>query len=286
MRILMLTNAMESGGAETHVLSLTKALCQRGHRVTVASAGGQMVSALEACGATHVILPLDRHDPFSLFRARWGLSCLLRQGFDVVHAHARLPAFLASPLAEKLGVCFVTSIHAKFRAGFFHRRFSRWGHGAIAVCEELRDYACRHFSLSSADVTVIPNGVDTAHFCQDTAKKGGRHVLCMSRLDGDCARAPLLLCRIAPRLYEIFPDLHITIVGGGDAFLRVAEEAKRATRTSGVPICMTGRVSDPAPLLRACDVFVGVSRSAMEAMGCGASVVLCGDEGFFGLLGK
>ena len=124
MRILMLTNAMESGGAETHILSLVRVLCQRGHRVTVASSGGEMVRELERCGATHVILPLNSRSPFSLFRACWGLSCLLRQGFDVVHAHARLPAFLASPLASKLGVCFVTTIHARFRAGFFHRRFS------------------------------------------------------------------------------------------------------------------------------------------------------------------
>ena len=271
MRILMLTNAMESGGAETHIVSLARSLVRRGHAVTVASAGGAMVKLLRAAGVSHIRLPLDRRGLFSLFAARRGLSRLLRRGaWDVVHAHARLPAFLAAPLCARRGLCLVSTVHAKFPVGWVSRRYTRFGQAAIAVCEELRGHACAHFSLDASDVTVIPNGVDTSHFTPPRARReGGAHVVFMSRLDGDCSLGARLLCRVAPRLTSRFPRLHVTVVGGGDAYGAVKKEAERAI-SRGASIVLCGRVDDPVSLLRECDVFVGVSRGAMEAMACGA----------------
>ncbi len=40
MKILMALMGLESGGAETHVVELSKALSRRGHEVLVASGGG------------------------------------------------------------------------------------------------------------------------------------------------------------------------------------------------------------------------------------------------------
>jgi polysaccharide pyruvyl transferase CsaB len=51
-------------------------------------------------------------------------------------------------------------------------------------------------------------------------------------------------------------------------------------------IYVCGNVSDSAQLLKNADVFVGVSRAALEAMSCGIPVVLAGDEGFLGVLGE
>lgn len=286
MRILMLTNAMDAGGVETHILALAEALCRRGHFVTVASAGGAMVDALRAVGATHVRIPFHRRSPLSLGLARRRLFRLLQaEPWDIVHAHARLPALLAASMTAKMGLCFVTTIHAKFSAGLLARRFSRWGRASVAVCEELRAHLCRNFSVDVSDVCVIPNGIDTAHFSPPpTRSAAGCHVLCMSRLDLDCAQAALTLFRILPQLASRFPDLRVTVVGGGRAYHTVEREARRVQAASGATVRMVGRVDDPAPLLRECDVFVGVSRGAMEAMACGASVVLCGNEGFAGLL--
>ena len=51
MKILMTTMAMDIGGAETHILELSRELCARGHDVTVASNGGAYVEELVAYGA-------------------------------------------------------------------------------------------------------------------------------------------------------------------------------------------------------------------------------------------
>lgn len=285
MRILMLTNAMEAGGAETHILSLCESLIRLGHTVTVCSDGGRMVSALCTIGARHVTLPLNAHDPLSLLRARRGLKCLLRaDAWDVVHTHARLPARLALPICVRRGICAVSSVHAKFSCGRLARKHSLWGSATVAVSEDLRDHLCDRFGVDPRDVTVIRNGINLSRFSPPSAKAPRCHVVFMSRLDADCAETALLLCRIAPRLHRLFPDLTLTVAGGGNARTRVARVAESITRQYGVPIRMTGHVSDPAPLLQRCDVFVGVSRAAMEAMACGTSVVLGGNEGFFGLL--
>ena len=58
MKILMATMKMDIGGAETHILELSRALCQEGHEVTVVSNGGSYVKILEESGVKHVWAPL------------------------------------------------------------------------------------------------------------------------------------------------------------------------------------------------------------------------------------
>ena len=54
MKILMLTDKMEAGGAETHIETLALALTARGHDVTVLSAGGRIADRLEAAGVKQI----------------------------------------------------------------------------------------------------------------------------------------------------------------------------------------------------------------------------------------
>ena len=74
MKILMVTMAMNIGGAETHILELTKELSLRGHDVTVASFGGVYADELqkllpEALAAGYIRL-FHAHFPPSVLRVR------------------------------------------------------------------------------------------------------------------------------------------------------------------------------------------------------------------------
>lgn len=285
MKILMLTNAMDAGGAETHVLTLACGLVARGHEVVVASSGGRMVGDLQACGVRHVCMPLGAPRPDWLAVAYRRLSHLLaEEAFDVVHAHARIPAFLVSRLARRYKRCFVTSAHADFSSTYLKKKFSRWGYATAAVSEDIAHRLCVQYGLDSSQITVIRNGVDTARFLpvRHTRRTGEFRIFCMSRLDRDCASAARLLCRLAPRLHEEIEGLVITIAGGGDAYPEIARMAAEARKSCGANVRVTGYVADPRQLLHECDVFVGVSRAALEAMACGRCVILGGDEGFFG----
>ena len=286
MKLLLLTSSLEQGGAETHVCALATALAARGHDVTVVSGGGQMVSRLEQAGVSHRRLPLHTHNPFRLLLALLALERLIRRDtFDLLHAHARISALLVSGIAWRRRIPFVTTVHARFRTGRWRRRLSRWGMGTVAVGEDLKQYLCEEYSVAAENVRVIPNGIDLSAFSPgERTECETLRLVFLSRLDEDCAKVAFLLCDLAPRLRERFPTLRIDLVGGGSALGALTARAREVNRVVGQEILfLPGYREDTPELLRQADVFVGVSRAALEAMACGVPVVLAGNEGFLGV---
>ncbi|GHV15461.1 hypothetical protein FACS1894219_12350 [Clostridia bacterium] len=97
LKILMLTMSMGYGGAETHILELTRYLAASGYTVRVVSAGGSYEDALREAGAEHVYAPLETHNIGKMAASRRIIRREI-QSFrpDIVHAHARIPAFVAT----------------------------------------------------------------------------------------------------------------------------------------------------------------------------------------------
>ena len=62
MKILMATMGLDIGGAETHIVELSKALQGRGHQVVVVSNGGVYVPEITAAGIRHYNAPMHRRD--------------------------------------------------------------------------------------------------------------------------------------------------------------------------------------------------------------------------------
>ena len=59
-KILMATMGLDIGGAETHIVELSKQLKVMGHDVVVVSNGGVYVPEIEAAGIRHYEAPLHR----------------------------------------------------------------------------------------------------------------------------------------------------------------------------------------------------------------------------------
>ena len=57
MKILMATMGLDIGGAETHIVELSKELQKRGHQVVVVSNGGVYVPEITAAGIRHYNAP-------------------------------------------------------------------------------------------------------------------------------------------------------------------------------------------------------------------------------------
>lgn len=288
MKILMLTDRMEAGGAETHIAQLIRGLCRMGAEVWLLCGGGSLADALEGEGVRVVRVLLPSHSPKMLWRIRCELLALVRcEQFDLLHAHARIPAFLLRGIARH-GCAVVVSVHARFRTSPLLDKLCYWGERTIAVSEDLRTYVCEHYAVPAERVHVIPNGVDCEHFSppavRDTAEAS---VVFASRLDADCTLGADLLCDLAPALAERYPTLTVEILGGGSEYERIRGRADEINRSLGrevVSVC--GWVDDVATKLQKASVFVGVSRAAIEAGACGCAVVLCGNEGFGGILSK
>ena len=58
-KILMTTMGLNIGGAETHIVELSKELKKRGYDVSVASNGGVYVDELTQAGIKHYNVPLN-----------------------------------------------------------------------------------------------------------------------------------------------------------------------------------------------------------------------------------
>ena len=289
MKILLLTDRLDIGGAETHIAQLATELVRLGMQVWVASQGGETADRLEALGVPQIRLPLGTHSPIKWLILRRKLRTFIKEErIEIAHAHARIPALLIRG-ARRLGCGEIVTVHAKFRHGPLLRRLSYWGEESIAVSEDLRTYLHDVYAIPLQRIRVIPNGIDLARFSiEDRNESISSHrILFASRLDDDCALGAELLCDIAPQLCKRIPNLCITIAGGGKKMPEIAARAKKINQECGdscIRVC--GTVQDMANLARKNDIFVGVSRAALEAAACGCAVILCGNEGYGGILRK
>lgn len=307
MIVILLIDRLETGGAETHVVTLARALAARGNRVTVVSSGGVLERELTAHGVQTA--RIDGAFVRSFGKNVATLARLIRAEHpDVLHAHTRRTAlllwavkcmvslapsrFLTLPTDLSGGyrraslwravkpVCIVTA-HARFRPRY--RRLSYWGDATVAVSDDLADHIARTFGVAARRIEVIPNGVEVGQDRPMAARVGERRVVFVSRLDRDCSSAAFALLDLVPSLGHALAArgerLTLTLVGGGDCY---GEIVRRVEGMDGVHA--VGAVTDVTPYLRDADVFVGVSRAALEAIAAGCAVVLAGDEGYGGVL--
>ncbi|MDR0445990.1 MAG: polysaccharide pyruvyl transferase CsaB [Oscillospiraceae bacterium] len=298
-RILIAAMSLDIGGAETHVVELTRELTRRGHRVTVVSAGGVYAEAVTQCGAQHYIAPLNTRRPRDMASALGALSFLMKaEKFDIVHAHARIPAFLCGLLRPIYKFRFVTTAHWVFRARGLSKLLSNWGEKTLAVSDDIKTYLLKNYRVDERDITVTVNGVNTDTFSPGVSGRRVRQelgipdsspvVVNVSRLDKtDSAPTATVrgLIASATELAGRIPKLRIVIVGGGDAELELRALAGIANAECGREVVtLTGARTDIGELLAMSDLFVGVSRAALEACACGKPVILAGSEGYLGLL--
>lgn len=292
MKVLMLISSLDVGGVETHVYELARGLVKLGAEVTVASNGGILAEKLYSLGITHITLPLASRAPLSLVRSYFGVRNILQRGrFDIVHAHSRIAAYIGNSVAKKYGVCFVTTVHAKFSLSPLKRRMSRWGEYTSAVSEDLAVYLKENYRVSKDRIRVIPNGIDTKRFesCDSSKKRQDNkediRILFVSRLDSDCSDSAYSLCRISETLTEFCKNIRITIVGGGEEYGKISMLAENINGRAGYRLIeMTGAIIDIERYISKSDIFIGVSRAALEAAASGVRVILSGNEGFMGIL--
>ena len=300
MRILLLADGMRAGGAETHVETLALGLVSLGHAVTLFSAGGAVADRMARTGIPcHTYSPVG-HDPVRFLSARRLLCGLVhREPFDILHAHTRMTALLSRGICGACGqkrakIARVVTVHARFRTSPLLRLLCDWGDRTVAVSEDLRAYVSDEYRVPAECVDVIPNGVDIGFFRPPAVNPHSRRparVLFVSRLDDDCSVGAFLLCEVAARLAvrNDVPPFTVTVAGGGTSFaeiLRVADRVNRALGRSVVSVVDPNRETSPdlPALYRGADIFVGVSRAAMEAAASGCAVILCGNEGYGGIL--
>jgi glycosyltransferase involved in cell wall biosynthesis len=166
---LQVLPALRSGGVERGTLEIAEAQIAAGYRAIVASAGGEMVPALEALGAKHITLPLTAKSPFAIWRNAAALAALARaEGVALIHARSRAPAWSALIAARRAGLPFVTTYHGAYNEGFPGKRFYNSvmarGDRVIAISHFIADLIRARHGVAEARLRVIPRGVDPRRF--------------------------------------------------------------------------------------------------------------------------
>lgn len=302
-KILMVTMGLNIGGAETHIVELSGELVRRGYEVIAASNGGVYVEEIEAMGIRHFNVPLHSRDIRNMYISYRRLKrIILDEKPDIVHAHARIPAFIASLVRHSAKFSFVTSAHGVYEVTGTLRFLTNWGDYSVAVSEDIKRYLIDSYGMPSGEIAVTINGIDTEKFSPDT---DGSEVLAEFGLakDGGCKRraAAPLICHVsrldtdssviaeqlvdAMRLVNAeFPTARLFVAGGGTEEARISAVAAKLNSDFGYEaIIMAGPRTDINKILAACDLFVGVSRTALEAMAMEKPVILTGNAGYMGL---
>jgi polysaccharide pyruvyl transferase CsaB len=294
MKILMVTTGMHIGGAETHITELCLAFKKRGISVTVASSGGVGVSALEENGITHITLPLDKKTPSALLASIKGLAeHIRREKFDIVHAHARIPAFICGMLRKSLGFRFVTTDHLDFKVTPLLKKLTDWGELTFVVSEDLRGYLTRNYKIDPDRLALTVNGINTQKFSPREINQTLREsfgigertaILHVSRLEKHlslCVRA------LMGAVWLLNGEASLIVAGDGTYAQELKEEAEHLNRSLGYEAAVfVGAVTDVESYIAASDIVVSPSRAAMEAMACGKPTIVCGSQGYGGIFSE
>jgi len=294
MRILHITSHLNVGGITSYLVSLSKVLVERGHRVIVASGGGRRENEVSALGGVHWRVPLHTKAEFSpqVFLASAALSRRLRQEpVDVIHAHTRVAQVVAHRLSRRHRIPYVATWHGFFRRNLGRKLWPCTGDATIAISEPVRQHLLQDFRVAPERVRLIPNGADVAYFAmlQDAEAvrayrrrwqipDAHRVIGGMGRLASGRVKGFDLLLAAAALVRQQVPELHVVVVGDGPRRPFLEVKAQRLGLQERVHF--VGATDDVRLPLAAMEVFVFPSRwpegfglALIEAMACGRPVV-------------
>ena len=168
MKILLLIDSLDVGGAETHVEILAKNLSEAGHKITIASAGGIIYKRLPQKDIKCICLPKILKCRSKRAKIGFACSCLALRDFilrlierekpDIVHAHTRRTAFLAHYACKKRKMPLVVTAHALFSISFSKKWLSKWGDCTIAISDDVKNHLTKH-GIPHKRIEIVPNGV-------------------------------------------------------------------------------------------------------------------------------
>ncbi len=302
LHVLQVTKS--TGGVAEYVRWLVNGLDRSQFSQTViclSENGPQFAAELaQLQGVTAFSLSMNRYqiDPFSDSQVAFQLAKIIRRGhFDVVHAHASKPGFLARLAAAGSSVPVIYSPHCfSFHAGTgrlqanllaaVERLAARYLTARIMTVADGEQALARQYGVGQpGQYVTIHSGIDLTSYdrrVERTAQKAALGVPESALLVGAVGRlsrqkSPQDFVRMAAMLHSRLPDVHFVWIGSGP----LQESMRRLRSDLGLDgvLHFTGQHSDVPALLPALDCFVlpslweGFPIVLLEAMAAGVPAV-------------
>ncbi len=294
IKIFMVTMLMDMGGAETHVLELSKKLKKMGYDIIVASNGGGFVKYLEESGIKHYKVPLHDKSIANVIKSYNMLKkIIIDEKVDIVHAHARIPAYICGKLKKRLNFKFVTTAHFNFKTSPLLNFLTNWGERTLAVSDDIKEYLIKNYDINKENIKITVNGINPELFNENIAVKNinnisrfenSVNILHVSRLESATSITAISLINNIDKFLRINDKIKLIIVGPGKEYEAIKKLADDKNKSLGREVVyVEGAQTNINEYIAISDFFVGISRAALEAMIMKKAVVLSGNYGYMGI---
>jgi len=284
MNILQILPELNVGGVETGTLDLSKYLVRLGHKSVVVSAGGSLVKELEASGAKHYMLAVNKKSIISIFKLIPELAQIIKnEEIDIVHARSRAPAWIAYFACRRTKAVFITTCHGYYQKHLFSSVMG-WAKRVIVLSNVIARHMLEDFAVPHERIKLVPRSVDLERFKYldpQAKRKEDFNVGIVGRITP--LKGHLHFIKALARVSRSVPHLKIWIVGDAPASKEAyKEEVQVLVRRLGLWHCteFLGAQRDVPGILAYLDLVVlatttheAFGRVVVEAMAAGVPVV-------------
>jgi len=291
------------GGVVNHISCLEQHFTRMGHEVKIVAPASKAVSSF---GDRFIPVGSPRPIPVSGSIARITLSpwlssriktILEREKFDICHLHEPLMPMLCTTVLRLAGTPTVGTFHASGAKPWYSigtpigkLMLKKWFNKLdcrIAVSPIAREFANKHFP---DDYIIIPNGIDTKHFCSDVSpieefSDGKINILFVGRMEP--RKGLNYLLEAYKRVKREISDSRLIVVGPGTRLRHKYE--KRVSRNGLKDVSFIGYSSyrDLPRYYKTADIVCAPATGCesfgivlLEAMAVGKPLVASNIEGY------
>jgi glycosyltransferase involved in cell wall biosynthesis len=299
LHVVQVLPALQSGGVERGTLEVAEYLVQHGHRSTVISAGGRMVSKLKAAGSHHVTMDIGRKSLCTLRFINRLKTFLIENQVDILHVRSRFPAWICYLVWKSMDPItrpkLITTVHGPYSVNAYSKIMTK-GEQVIVISKMIRDYVIKNYQVSPEKLMLNYRGVsDTDHpyGYQPSDKWLNQWYLdypqtrnkLLITLPGRLTRwkGQLDFIEVIAKIKPINPQVHGLIVGeakkGKTAFLETLKQKVDELELTG-NISFTGHRSDVREVMAISNIVMSLSttpeafgRISIEALSMGRPVI-------------
>lgn len=288
--IAQVVQRLSPGGIEVLALEILR-LQNEQTQMWIVSLEGKKTELLERWPRLRLfadrLIALDKPEGWCLHTLKELKNWFEKNNIQAVHTHHIGPLLYGGAAARLAGIkTLVHTEHDAWHLQSAKRRFLettavRWFRPTIVADSQMVAKAMKR-DLHISDVLVIPNGVDTHHFCpgdKSDARKilglpeGVKIVGCAGRLE--MVKGQIILLEALRSLPE---DVHVVLAGDGSQKSHLQAYSKNNELQNRVHFL--GHVDDMLTFYQSLDVFClpslyeGMPLAPLEAQACGVPAVL------------
>jgi L-malate glycosyltransferase len=287
--ILLTVRELNLGGIERDITQIAMKIDRSRFEPHVASYKAEGIRFEELSRAGIPVLHLQvtsLKSPSALSAAMRVRKYIRKHGIQLVHSFDTTAVFI-TPIARALRVPAILSSTPGSRSLLDPRtrRQVRWTDklvdAVVVNCEAMRRHMIEDEHVSGECIELCYNGVDTAKFFPETARKSESRANGSFVIGAVCVLRPEksldLLLEAFALVRHLKPGMKLRIVGSGSELPKLIANSRRLGLQED---CEFVPATPSVPqFLRAFDIYVSCSRSEafsntiLEAMACGCSVV-------------